>query len=225
MKNIGILGGTFDPIHYGDLRIAIEVKHLLSLSEVRLVPSANPPTLGKPSSLITPANYRLKMVKVALENQNDLVLDDREFTHSFLKQLQGPNSDAPIFSFHTLKTIREENELASICFILGMDVFSLFHTWYKSEEILKIANLIIVPRWGQQTLISDDSVISYWKNYMTKDISKIKNNTCGYIYTAPIGRLDISSSMIRDHFKNGINPKYLLPEDVLDLILNSKYYK
>ena len=224
MKAIGIFGGTFDPVHYGHLRTALEVKDFFSLNEVRLLPSVNPPTIGKLSSIITPGKFRIQMLRAALEKQDNLVLDDREFTHRSLKALQGPNFDKPVFTFDTLRTIRDENESSSICFILGMDAFSAFHTWHKNNEILKIANLIIIPRWVNDFSNSDNLIMSNWKTYLTKDINNIKNKAYGHIFKLPISRLDISSSQIRQQVKKGISPRYLLPEVVLDMVLSSKYY-
>jgi|TARA_B100001250_G_scaffold81449_2_gene67174 nicotinate-nucleotide adenylyltransferase len=224
MKAIGILGGTFDPVHHGHLRTALEIKNFFSLNEVRLLPSVNPPTIGKLSSIITPGKFRIQMLNAALEKQDNLVLDDREFTHKSLKDLQGPDFDKPVFTFDTLRTIRSENKFSSICFILGMDAFSTFHTWHKNNEILKIAHLIIIPRWGNDLSNSDDLIMLNWKKYLTEDINDIKNKTYGHIFKAPISRLDISSSQIRQQVKNGISPRYLLPKAVLDMVLNLKYY-
>jgi len=116
-KPIGILGGTFNPIHHGHLRLAIELYERLSLAEVRLIPSANPPHREQPT---VSSQHRLEMVQAAIPNITGLTVDDRELRR-----------DGFSYTVDTLASLREEYPDQPLCLILGMDAFIGLPRWYQ----------------------------------------------------------------------------------------------
>ena len=109
MQPIGIFGGTFDPIHYGHLRTALELKALLDLDRVHIVPCANPPHRTAPMS---DGALRLRMVQAAIRDEPGFVADDRELERAGVS-----------YTIDTLKSFRAEFAGRSLCLLLGMDAF------------------------------------------------------------------------------------------------------
>ena len=134
MRPVGVFGGTFDPIHYGHLRTAFELLQALRLAEVRFIPCSDPPHRGK---TYASAAERLRMVALAIDGQEGFVADDRELARG-----------GPSYSIDTLLTLREEFPQRSLGLILGMDAFLGLHTWYRWDEILDVAHIVVAHRPG-----------------------------------------------------------------------------
>jgi nicotinate-nucleotide adenylyltransferase len=134
---VGILGGTFDPVHYGHLRMADEIAVALKLADVRLVPAGNPyhRTNDAPP---TPRMQRLAMCRLAVEEFPRLSVDPREALR-----------DTPSYTVDTLTSIREEVGATSpIMLILGADTFVTLPTWSRWTDLFALAHIVIVPRPG-----------------------------------------------------------------------------
>jgi nicotinate-nucleotide adenylyltransferase len=130
---IGILGGTFDPIHIGHLRAAIEVREQLALDQLRLIPSARPPHRDSPQ---VSAAQRLAMVELAIEGIAGLHADDRELRRA-----------APSWSIDTLESLRAENGPdAQLFLLLGWDAFCGLPGWQRWEELLLHCHLLVLQR-------------------------------------------------------------------------------
>lgn len=133
VKRIGILGGTFDPIHIGHLRAAIEVAEQFGLDEVRLLPNALPPHRDTPQ---VAASHRLAMVACAVAGEPALRVDDRE-----LKR------DKPSYSIDTLESLRAElAEHDQIFLLLGWDAFCGLPTWHRWDELLAHCHILVLQR-------------------------------------------------------------------------------
>jgi nicotinate-nucleotide adenylyltransferase len=212
---IGIFGGTFDPVHYGHLRLAQELGESLRLAEVRIVPAATPPHRAAPQ---VTAAQRLEMVRLAVAGNPLLSVDDREFRRS-----------GPGYTFDTLKELRQNlGASRPLCLLLGADAFLELATWHRWHELFGLAHLVIAHRPG----FPPES----WPERMPEPLAReysarllrqpfgVHLSPAGGIVTQAIAALDISASMIRDSLARGVSPRYLLPDPVLDYIRSNNLY-
>ena len=204
LSMIGILGGTFDPIHYGHLRTALDVKEGLGLDELRLIPLRDPPHRGQPAS--TP-EQRLEMLLAAVADEPTLTIDQRELTRS-----------GKSYSLLTLQSLHEELGDIPICLILGQDAFQGFPNWHRPDEILRLAHLVVMQRPGESS--SD-----LYQERITNNPEDLRSNLAGKVYLQQVTQLDISSSKIREMIKDGRSPKYLSPDSVLEIIKRDHLYR
>jgi nicotinate-nucleotide adenylyltransferase len=202
-KAIGILGGTFDPIHLGHLRMAIELHDALDLARVHLVPCFQPVHRKQP--VASPAQ-RLAMVQCAVNGEQALYADDREIRR------QGPS-----YMIDTLLDIEQEHPNTPLCLLLGIDAFLNFSSWHRWKEILDHAHLVIAHRPNYQIPAAGiiDKLLS---KHLQQESSYIHENKAGGILLRPITALDISASDIRKQIAMGRNPRYLLPDNVFQYI-------
>ena len=132
---IGILGGTFDPVHFGHLRLAVEMYQDLGLQEVRLVPCRIPPHRNAPQAS---PEQRLAMLRLAIEHELGLRVDQRELQR-----------DGPSYMVDTLQSLRDElGPDTPLSLILGMDAFDDIDTWHRWEELIQLAHFIVIQRPG-----------------------------------------------------------------------------
>ena len=129
---IGVFGGTFDPIHFGHLRSALEIGESLRLKEIRFIPCRIPPHRDEP--LADPLQ-RLAMVRAALAGQPEMIADDREIKR-----------DGSSYMVDTLESLRNEFVNDPLCLILGMDAFMELPTWHRWQDLLTLAHLVVMHR-------------------------------------------------------------------------------
>ena len=134
MDSIGIFGGTFDPIHNGHLRTALEVLEGLSLSKVHFVPSSQSPLRSESTA---PNDVRLRMVRAAAEVETRFIVDTREMDRG-----------GPSYTFDTLTGLRDENKEKSLCLLLGMDAFLSLPKWHRWKELIDLAHIVVAHRPG-----------------------------------------------------------------------------
>ncbi|MCY3825069.1 MAG: nicotinate-nucleotide adenylyltransferase [Nitrospinae bacterium] len=215
---IGILGGTFNPIHYGHLRSAEEVYKELMLDEIRFVPSALPP--HKPKDEVASADDRLKMVRIALENYPAYVCDPVEIERG------GASYTLDTLEELTRK-IPEKNEMF---FIIGADAFLELSTWYKPKEVLNATNFAVTLRGYQNTpeyfemllRVIQEIEPSYFINRLLKEVkSTDKKRVIKFI---PITEIDISATRIRQCIKESSSIQHLLPPEVELFIIRRRLY-
>lgn len=208
-KAVGILGGTFDPIHMGHLRMALELNEALDLAKVHIIPCYQPVHRKQP--VATPVQ-RLAMVEKAIESESTLIADAREIRR------QGPS--------YTIDTIREMNaEMPNtpLCLLIGIDAFLGFLSWDRWEEILEHAHLIVAHRPHFQ-LPATGMITELLKQRLQHEIAYIHENLAGGILLRPITALEISATDIRKQIAQGRNPRYLLPDSVHDYIKQQGIY-
>jgi nicotinate-nucleotide adenylyltransferase len=207
---IGILGGTFDPIHHGHLRLALEMSERLGLEKVHLIVSAKPPHRQTPR---TPAEMRFEMVKLAIKNEKTLIADDRE-----MRRIR------PSYTVETLLEMREEiGENKSLCLILGMDAFLGLPTWFEWEKLLELTHLVITQRPEINQCFSEPLQKLLQKHQIENKL-KLQEKSKGYILFEAVPMLNISATQIRQCFLEKKNPHYLLPESVLTFISQQGLY-
>lgn len=210
MKPRGIFGGTFDPIHYGHLRSAFELLQALDLSEVRFVPSSDPPHRGQ---TFADPQLRLRMVEAAVAGQEGFVVDDREF-----------GRDGPSYTIDTLESIREEHADDSLCLIVGMDAYLGLTSWHRWDEILDLAHIIVAHRPGWKTPQTGD-LGALMAARGTGDVADLHDKSHGHVLDHAVTQLEIASTEIRELIKTGRDPRFLMPDAVRNVILESGCYQ
>jgi nicotinate-nucleotide adenylyltransferase len=207
---IGVLGGTFDPIHYGHLRPALEVQETLGLAEVRFIPLGVAVHRGQPA---TPAALRLEMVRAALAGQPGLLADDRELH-------RGGRS----YTLDTLVDLRRERPESHLCLLVGGDAFNAFLTWHRPLEILGLAHLALMQRPGSPDP-SNPALTALLAERQCREPRRLLEQSAGRIWTQPVTQLAISSSAIRARIAAGADPRFLLPDPVLAIIRRQGLYR
>lgn len=209
-KPIGILGGTFDPIHHGHLRLALELYEHLDLQEVCFIPAARPPLRDTPA---TSAQLRFQMVKAAIDGIPALSVDDRELHRA-----------TPSYTVDTLRSLRVDYPTQSLCFILGMDAFLKLPQWYQWEQLITLTHLVVINR-PNQIFPKQPVLANFLNTYQVNQPSQLHQRSNGAILTSEIPALDISATQIRQLLAEGRNPRYLLPLAVLDIINQYRLYR
>jgi len=209
MNPLGIFGGTFDPIHYGHLRTAFELLQAVPLAEVRFVPAGNPPHRAAPRCH---ARDRLAMVQAAVADQPGFTVDAGELAR-----------DGPYYTVITLRELRAEDPARSLCLIVGMDAFLGLPTWHEWRAILDLAHLVVAHRPGwtapRQGLLAD--LLAERGTMRAEDLG---SSPAGRILVHAVTPLEISSTDLRDLIVAGRDPRYLVPDAVRALIVESGCY-
>jgi nicotinate (nicotinamide) nucleotide adenylyltransferase len=210
-----VFGGTFDPIHYGHLRLAQEMAEMLGLEKVRLIPAGQPPHRGTPT--VAP-KHRLEMVRLAAEDNPLFEVDGRE--------IQKP---APSYSVETLAELRAElGPERPLVLLLGADAFLGLATWHRWEDLFDLAHIAVAQRPGYAmeswATAMPLELRDEWENRLTHDAADIRSAAAGKIIARETTRLDISATRIRLMAAGGKNPRYLLPDAVLDYIRSNHLY-
>ena len=198
-----MMGGAFDPVHYGHLRTALEIYELLQLDEIRLIPSANPP--HRPPHLASNA-WRLEMLKAAVAGLPWCTTDDRELRRT-----------GPSWSVVTLEELRVESGDRSLCMILGMDAFLGLASWHRWQDILDLAHLVVARRPGW-TAAAKGELGQLISKCETRDAADLRSQPAGRIFFQEVTQLEISSSAIRSLIAGGHEPRFLLPDSVREII-------
>ncbi|GHH97074.1 nicotinate-nucleotide adenylyltransferase [Neobacillus kokaensis] len=187
MKKVGILGGTFNPPHFGHLLIANEVLETLELDEIWFMPNHEPPHKKKLDSVKD--HERVEMLKLAVGSNP-----------AFRLQLIELNREGPSYTIDTMKLLNETYKDHQFFFIIGADMIEYLPHWHQIDELVKLVRFVGVkrPSYSHQT----DYPVIY----------------------VDIPAIDVSSSMIRDRFKDGKTVKYLLPDDIISYIEENHLY-
>ena len=196
--NIGILGGTFDPIHIGHLILAEEARVQLKIDEVLFVPTGQPWLKAERS--ITPAFHRVEMIRKAIARNSCFGLCTLE--------IERPG---PSYTVDTLLSLREQlGAEANLFFILGHDSLADLPLWKEPNKLIQMCRLVVVPRLGPS--VDLDS--------LEEAIPGIKNN----IIQLDMPVIGISSSEIRQRVAQGLSIRYLVPEEVEKYIVEQRLY-
>lgn len=206
---IGLFGGTFDPIHYGHLRTAFELWQLLRLQEVRFLPAGQPPHREQP---LASAELRLRMVRAAVGGQPSFTVDDRETRRTGVS-----------YSVDTLAELRAEYPDRSLCLLLGMDAFLGLPHWHRWRELLDLAHIVVAhrPGWKAPTMGPLGEVMV---DRGTGAIRELHEHTAGRIYIHAVTQLEISSTELRQLILSGRDPRYLVPDEVREILLQTQCY-
>jgi len=209
---LGILGGTFNPIHNGHLFLAERLQQALSFDAIRFMPAAIPALKDAPS---VSAEQRADMVKLAIINHPTFQIDIRELDRS-----------GPSYTIESLVSLRKElGDKESICWLIGSDAFAKLNTWHRWNELLNYCHFVVVERPHSENLNWNAEVASLLESHHTRDIHKIKNSANGKILIQEIEALDISSTQIREHIASKKDVDNLMPSNVVNYIHEYHLYE
>lgn len=209
MHLMGVLGGTFDPVHFGHLRIAVECKDNLGLDELRMLPCARPPHRQQP---FASAQQRFDMLQLALKNCNGITADDRELTRQGLS-----------YTVDTLISFKKDFPQSTLFLVVGSDSFQSLASWHQWQKILELANIVIAKRPdSKNNRISN--VGKLLSNCFVDDLNAFRHSPCGTVFELHVSQLDISSTEIRHLIGKKKSPQYLLPEPVFHYINQHALY-
>jgi nicotinate-nucleotide adenylyltransferase len=209
---IGIYGGTFDPVHYGHLRSALEVKDALALKELRFLPCGLPPHRRMPEAT---AHQRLRMLELALlDAAPGFRIDTREL-----------DRDGPSYMFDTLASLREEVADEPLCLVLGVDAFAGLPSWHRWRELFDQAHIVVMRRPDSPEPDFDDAWPGLMAGRRVTDKGRLRLRPAGLVYFVEVTQLAIAATQIRRLIRAGKDPRYLLPDAVLDLIREQQLYR
>ena len=204
---IGIFGGTFDPVHCGHLRIALDAREQLGLDHVRLIPLAHAVHRDQPE---TPGTLRLAMLEAAVAGHAGLQVDDRELRR-----------EGPSYTVDTLASLHAELSDRPLCLLLGEDAFAGFPGWRDPERILTLANIAVLQRPGH-ALADTAPLRALLDRHGTRTLD---NGRVGQIVVCPVTQLEIASSDIRRRVGSGRSIDFLTPDAVIALIERHRLYR
>ena len=218
---IGILGGTFDPIHLGHLRLAEEMREHFGLSEVRFIAAGDPyqktrPLGNAPRRQVVPAAHRLAMMKIAIASNPHFVADDREM-----------HRDGPSYSLDTLTDLRAHaGPEAPLIWLMGSDTFLGMPTWHRWQELFEFAHIGIAERAGNTSWRNAMAVplLDQFEHRVTAAPADLSAAPAGRIAIVSMTALDISSTAVRTQLQSGKSPRYLVPDPILDYIQQHNLY-
>ncbi len=207
---IGLFGGTFDPVHNGHLRMALELYQRLQMDEMRLLPAHRPPHRDTPRCS---SADRAAMVKLALADCPVLTVDERELL-----------ADRPSWTVDTLAQLRQElgNEV-SLCWCVGMDSLVNLHTWSRWQQLLDYAHLVVAARPGWA--LPADGEVAQWLQQHQGDETDLRQLPAGRVVLVQQTLLEISATDIRAQVAAGLSPQFLLPEAVWRYINDKGLYR
>ena len=205
---IGVLGGAFDPVHNGHLRLAIEAREALSMDHVRLVPVGIPNHRRPPKAS---GKTRVEMLRAGAQYSGFMV-DTREVDRGGIS-----------YTVETLESLREDYPGRPMCLIMGLDAFNGLSGWHRWRDLLSLCHLIVATRPGADRA-HNPALDEFIGAARVSDPVRLSVNTEGCVYFLPIPLLPISSSDIRERLRRGRSVAHLVPDAVLRLIEQDRSY-
>jgi nicotinate-nucleotide adenylyltransferase len=201
MRPLAIFGGTFDPIHIGHLRAAWEASEALG-AEVRIVPAKIPPHRPQP---VASAPERAAMLRAALAGQQRLELDLRELER-----------EGPSYTFDTLASLRAEfgNE-RPLVLLIGADAFAGLSEWHRWRELFGLAHICVLTRPAQIPAMSE-MLAAEVAARKTESLATLRGTPAGKVLDMVVSALGISATRIRGLLAEGREPRWLVPQALID---------
>lgn len=209
---IGVMGGTFDPIHFGHLRLAEEMAEGLGLEQVLFIPAGQPPHRDAPHAA---ASHRLEMVRRAIAGNPRFAADAREV-----------ESPRPSYMVDTLAALRAELGFEQpLWLLLGADAFLGLPSWHEWRQLFDLAHIAVAARPGAQLLQSDAMPVILKDEVSQRQLATgSASGPGGRVLLRQMTPLDISATAIRETLARHGSARYLLPDAVLDYIHEHQLY-
>jgi nicotinate-nucleotide adenylyltransferase len=207
---IGILGGTFDPVHFGHLRTALDVCEALELEQVRLIPCHLPPHRDQP---VATSIQRVSMLEAAVRDYPVFVIDQREL-----------GREGPSYTFDTLTSLRTELGPAGLCLLIGMDAFRGLTTWHRWRELIELCHLVVMTRPGAE-IPAQGELADFTSRHRVPGAGELRQLAAGGLLFQPVTRLEISATDIRMRLAEGRSAGFLVPEAVRRIINREALYQ
>ncbi len=199
-RPLAILGGTFDPVHLGHLRVAWEAAEFLD-ADVHLMPANVPPHRAQP---IASAVQRVAILRAALQGQDRLVLDQREL-----------HRDGPSYSVDTLIELRQEiGTTRPVVLLVGADAYSGLPSWHRWRELFDLAHIGVLTRAGHEIRESPE-LAAQTRTRRIEAASELQQSASGSVIDIRVSALEISATHIRNELAAGREPRYLVPASLL----------
>lgn len=209
-KSVAIFGGTFDPVHNGHIKIACELKKLLDVDELRLVPSLLPPHRNQPRAS---EQQRLTMLQLATRD-TDLVIDEREL------QRKGTS-----YTVDTLRSLRGElGPDVTLVLCMGTDAFCALDSWHHWQEILTLAHIAVAKR-ADCDLNLNKAMSKLLTEHKVKSPEHLLQQPGGKIYLAELSQVPLSSTQVREALMAGNLSADALPLSVQQYIEEQQLYR
>lgn len=197
VQALAILGGTFDPVHIGHLRVAWEAAEALD-AQVRLMPAQVPPHRPAP---VASAAQRVRMLQLALAGQQRLMLDTRELERA-----------GPSYTFDTLRSLRAEfGDSRPLILLLGADAFAGLPSWHRWRELFELAHIVVLTRPGHGAALPEELAVAVAPRRVDS-ARALHDIAAGHVFDLAVTPLEISASQVRALLAAGNEPRWLLPD-------------
>ena len=206
---LALLGGTFDPVHYGHLRVADEARQKLNLKTLYLLPAGNPPHRQTPRTTVP---QRLEMLHLAQREFPQLKIDDRETRRS-----------GPSYMVDTLLDLRTEFPQRPLLLLVGQDAANHLHGWSRWQQLFALTHMVILTRPGAKAEYRQDVAKQIQQRSVT-DLQVMLRSEAGSVYELEVESIDISATTIKSIIRLGRSPGSMLPAAVWDYINANRLY-
>lgn len=200
---IALFGGTFDPIHFGHLRAAWEVKEQLQIADFRFLPAGIPPHRDEE---VTETHHRLEMIRLALADAEGFSIDEREIRRK-----------GRSYMVDTLTELRLAGAETPLVLIIGQDSANTLDQWHRWRELFELTHLVVMNRPGKSPVYGGQLALAM-NARLVSAAQQLTNRPAGLVVNLSVTAMPISSSGIRRMLKSGNSPRYLLPATVLAYI-------
>ncbi len=211
---LALFGGTFDPVHFGHLRVASDTAAALRLPELRLIPSKKPVHRDATSAN---AAQRLAMLRLGVSEFPGLRIDDCELIR-----------ETPSYTVFTLEHFRERFPERALIWVIGIDAFLGITRWYEWQRLFDLAHFVVLNRPGFAVANAlSASLSSVWNGRLTSDVSALRTNLHGQLYLHTVAPQAVSATEIRNMLLEGASDnalRPLLPASVLAYIRENRLY-
>lgn len=207
---IGIFGGTFDPVHFGHLRAASEIKELLNLADFRLLPAGQPPHRN---TTFASGEHRLAMLRLAVADHPDVAVDDREVRR------QGAS-----YMVDTLDQLRRQYPRRPLLLLVGQDAVNGLDRWHRWRDLLQLAHLVVMTRPSAEPAYGEELATVLEPAYCAEREALFRR-PAGHVHYLEVTKLAISSTKIRALIQAGRDIRFLLPERVISYIRYHRLYQ
>ena len=209
-RHIGVMGGSFNPVHYGHLRVASDAKHKLALDAMFIMPAAQSPLKTQHS---VSAEHRLAMLDLALTEFPELQLDTREL-----------NRQGPSYTVDSLQELRQEmGSDATIYFLIGDDLLPTLNQWSRWQVLTDYAHLVVANRPGEFLAIPAE--VAAWWHDREAPLTQLSSLPAGCVSRLECSLVDVSSSEIRQSLKSGERETEMIPYPVMEYIRHHNLYE